>query len=240
MENEKEIKTFKIDGIRIPDKDGKVSGNHMAGYKGSLTITIGQPKKEVGHYKLFLSTKIPDHVHDLLNNQTIERNNPNNFGKSEIINTSYRDMPKTIKGTSLDTLVDRFNSIIDDYLFLVDDRNKPKKKMIFILFKRSQNSFGTYNGANAGDKSISRWSYFIGYDNGRTLYDINYKSFNTLQDKELLEYKKVEWTEEREFFIRKLTEQLEQAMKNVSNYIDKISDEKMIDELMLSDKKLLG
>ena len=239
MENEKEIKTFKIDGIRIPDKDGKVSGSSMAGYKGSLTINIGQPKMSLGKYTLNFSTKIPDHVHELINNQTIERQ-IHGVGASQSVSNRYHDFPKTISSSSLEGLVNRFNSIIDDYLFLIDDKNKPKKKMIFILFKRSQNSFGTYNGANAGDRSISRWSYFIGYDNGQTLFDINYKHFNTIQDKEILEYKKVEWTEEREFFISRLTQQLEQAMENVSNYIDKISDEKMIDELMLSDKKLLG
>lgn len=239
MEDEKEIKTFKIDGIRVPDKDGKVSGNYMAGYKGSLTIKIGQPKISLGKHTLNFSTKIPDHVHELLNNQTIERQ-VHGVGRSEQLKNSYDNMPKTISSSSLEGLVNYYDRIIDDYLWVMDNKNKPKKKMIFILFKRSKNSFGTYNGANAGDKSISRWSYFVGYDNGQSIYDINFKHFNTLQDKELLEYKKVEWTEEREFFIRKLSEQLEQAMENVSKYIDQISNEKMIDELMSSDKKLLG
>ena len=240
MEDEKEIKTFKVDGIRVPDKDGKVSGNHYAGYNGSLTIKIGQPKvSSLGTHTLNFSTKIPDHVHELLNNQTIERQE-HGIGRSEQIKNNYKDMPKTISAGSLEGLVNYYNRIINDYLWVMNDKNKPKKKMIFILFKRTKNGFGSYNGANAGDKAISRWSYFVGYDNGETLFDINQKHFNTSQDKELLEYKKVEWTEEREFFIRKLTEQLEQAMQNVSNYIDQISDEKIIDKLMLSDKKLLG
>jgi hypothetical protein len=237
---EKEIKTFKIDNIRVPDKDGNLSGNHYAGYKGSLTIKIGQPKiSSLGTYTLNFSTKIPDHVHELLNNQTIERQE-HGIGRSEQIKNNYKDMPKTINAGSLEGLVNYYNKIINDYLWVINDKKQPKKKMIFILFKRTNNGFGSYNGADAGGKAISRWSYFIGYDNGQTLFDINQKHFNTLQDKELLEYKKVEWTEEREFFIRKLTEQLEQAMQNVSNYIDQISDEKIIDQLMLSDKKLLG
>lgn len=240
MEDEKEIKTFKVDGIRVPDKDGKVSGNHMAGYNGSLTIKIGQPKvSSIGRHTLNFSTKIPDHVHELLHKQTIERQT-HGIGASQSIKHNYDSLGKTINASSLEGLINYYDSIIDDYLWVMDNKNKPKKKMIFILFKRSKNRFSSYNGADAGDKAISRWSYFIGYDNGQTLFDINQKHFNTLQDKELLEYKKVEWTEEREFFIRRLTEQLEQAMENVSKYIDQLSDEKILDQLMLSDKKLLG
>ncbi len=236
---EKEVKTFKIEGIRLPDKDGNIAGNNYAGYKGTLTITIGQPKVSLGKFTIYFSTKIPDHIHDLLNNQTIERL-IHGIGKSEPIKNSYDNMSKTIKSSSLEGLMNRFDSIVDDYLWLMDNKKKPKKKTIFILFKRHTKGFGSYNGADAGDKAISRWSYFIGYDNGQSLYDINYKYFNVLQDKELLEYKKVEWTQEREDFIIKLSNQLEQAMQNVSNYIDKLSDENMIDQIMLSDKKLLG
>lgn len=211
----------------------------MAGYNGSLIIKIGQPKISLGRHTLNFSTKIPDHVHELLKNQTIERQT-HGIGASQSIKNCYDNLGKTINASSLEGLVNYYDRIIDDYLWVMDNKNKPKKKMIFILFKRTKNKFPSYNGADAGDRAISRWSYFVGYDNGQTLFDINQKHFNTLQDKELLEYKKVEWTEEREFFIRKLTEQLEQAMENVSKYIDQLSDEKILDQLMMSDKKLLG
>lgn len=237
---EKEIKTFKIDGIRVPDKDGNVSGNHIAGYKGSLTITIGQPKKESSRsYSLLFSTKIPDYIHSELNNQAIERFR-GGIGTSNVTSNSYREMSKTIKRATLEGLLEYYNEIVDDYLWVMSNKNKPKKKVIFIIFKKGKTKVSTYNGANAGDKVFSRFSYFVGYDNGELLYDINFKTFNTYNDKELLEYKKVEWTEEREFFIRRLTEQLEQAMENVSKYIDQLSDEKILDQLMTSDKKLLG
>jgi len=239
MEDEKEIKTFKVDNIRVPDKEGKLSGNYYAGYNGSLTIKIGQPKITLGKHTLNFSTKIPDCVHELLHNQTVERQE-HGIGASQSISNNYNNLGKTINAASLEGLINYYDRIIDDYLWVMDNKNKPKKKIIFILFKRSKKGFGSYNGADAGDKAISRFSYFIGYDNGKTLYDINQKHFNTLQDKELLEYKKVEWTEEREFFIRKLSEQLEQAMENVSKYIDQVSDEKIIDQLMMSNTKLLG
>jgi hypothetical protein len=238
MENEKEVKTFKIDGIRLPDKEGNVSGNHIAGYKGTLTITISQPKKELDRYIVYFSTKIPDHIYDVLNKQTIERNRGGM--KSEMIKNTYNDMAKTIKRNSLEALVEYFNSIVDDYLWLMNNKKKPKKKTIFILFKKGLNNVSTYNGANAGSKITSRFSYFVGYDNGESLFDINFKSFNIHQDTDILEYKKIEWTKEREDFICKLNNQLEQAMQKVSDYIEQISNEKLIDILLLSDEKLLG
>jgi len=236
-------KGFWIEGIMLPDKEGKVDGNHYAGYKGKLKVSLGKPKRESGkhgkHLMLF-KTILPSHIYDLLSGRKIERSRGGLV--SEVSTNYYNNLSKTITSNSLEGLVKRFDEIVQDFLFIIQDEQKPKEKLIFVNWKSNfnKNKISNQNSSKLGNKMSMEFHYFVGYYNGRSYYDMDHKGINVLStsyESDVINYKKIPWTLEREEFFNYIFSNFEKFKNNIESFFENINP-KTIDSHMSEFKML--
>ncbi len=239
MENQEIDKPFWINGLKTPDEKGNYAGNVYAGFDGKIKVSLGKPKQsdKTSPWKMEFKTVLPDHIHAKIFDQKIERIR-DNFSKDPSKN-DYTTLKKTITAYSLEKLVERYNEIIDDYLFLMEDEKAPRQKMIFVkwnsLFRKEHKSY--FNGAKMGQSMGMDFNYFVGYFNGKTYFDIDFKIFNTHYDKDLLNYKMIPWTAEREEFFDKIYSNFETMRDKLDSFFSSLND-KTIESHMGSFKLL--
>lgn len=198
-------KGFWIDKIRVPDENGKCPGHLMTGWKGRIKVSLGKAKLDGYEWKMMFKTVLAPHIHEKLVGKSIERSRG---GLTSKVDThSYTLLGKTISSTSLDGLVKRYCDIVDDYLFLINDEQVPKEKLIFVNWKpQFDDKLQSYqNSCALGKKMSMEYHFFVGYWNGRTMFDVDHKAFNTVSyDKDLLAYERIPWTQEREDFFNNI------------------------------------
>ena len=239
MENQEIDKGFWIDGLRVPDKDGKVIGNSMAGYQGRIKVSLGKPKQEFkgSAWKMEFKTVLPEHIHEKLKGKTIERIR-DNF-KSEPNKHDYDKFAKTVTALSLERLIERYDEIIDDYLWVVADEIAPREKMIYIKWN---SKFGegrsSWNGAKMGKIMSMQFNFFVGYHNGKTHFDIDFKMFNHNYDKDIEDYKRIPWTQDREDFFEKIYVNFESLRDKLDGFFASLNVDTI--ETHMSNFKLLN
>lgn len=223
MENQEIDKPFIVDGLRVPDKDGNTKG----GYNGQLKISLGKPKREhaTGPWKMEFKFVLSDHMYAKLFGQVITRIR-DNF-RSEPDTHNYQDIKKTVTAYSLEKLLERYNDMVDDYMWLVADESSPRKKTIFVKWS---NVFASkkshWNGAMMGVSASMTFNYFVGYTNGRRHFDLNYKPFNETYDVELYkEYIQIPWSEEREEFFYAVYLNFEQLKDKLESFFSSLTPE---------------
>lgn len=234
MENHEIDKAFWVDKIRVPDKDG----NHMAGYTGRIKVALGKPKIDGGDWKMEFKTVLPDYMHEKLLDKSVLRIRDRFKGEPEL--RSYNEFKKTVVSYSLESLLKRFNEIVDDFLFIVNDENMPKEKTIYVKWKHVMGETrSSGNSAKMGKKAEFRFNFFIGYFNGQSHYDIDHKAFNTTSyDKEVLDYMRIPWTQEREDFFEKVYANFESLRDKLDAFFSGCSA-KTIDSY-ISNFKMIG
>lgn len=230
-------KGFWIEGIKLPDENGNVLGNHYAGYKGKIKVSLGKPKKDYNKYVMMFKTVLPDHIHSKLKGRTIERNRGGLSNKTEA--RSYENLQKTISAESLNVLIENFEYVVEDYLFVLQDEKMPREKTIFVRWKSNFNlaKKSYYNGSLLGKDMSMEFHYFTGYFNGRTIYDAEFREISSTRDKQIYEYKRIQWTQEREEFFDSIYSNFEKFKEKLEEFFGTL-DEKTIDTHM-SNFKLL-
>ncbi len=239
MENHESDKPFWVDNVRVPDKDGRIKGHSLTKYEGRIKVSIGKPKIDsMRKWRMEFKTVLPDYVHAKLNGLAIERMR----GGFDIEPTTnkYFNMSKTLLAYSLEALVDRYESIVDDFMFVMNDERVPKEKTIFVKWDRSvrgdMKSSG--NSAKMGKAVRMDFNFFVGYYNGRTIFDIDHKGFNSSYDPEVSKYNRIPWTQEREEFFDRIYDNFEKMCDNLDEFFEGLKPD-TIDAQLTKFKQLM-
>jgi hypothetical protein len=148
-------------------------------------------------------------------------------------------MAKTIKAHSLESLVNHYNEVIDDYLWAMADERAPREKMLYVNWdSRFGGEKSGWNGAKKGMSMNMSYNFFVGYFNGTTHFDIDFKAFHTTYDKDISSYARIPWTQSREDFFGKIYANFEALKGELDIFFDSLN-EKTIDA-HVSNFKLLG
>lgn len=214
---EETTNSYWIEGIRLPDKDGNVKGNPFTKYEGRIKITLGKPvKQSSGRMGINFKTVLPDHIHSKLLGKEVSRSRGGLNSKVET--KTYVNLTKTLSADSMEKLLNRFDEIVDDYLFLINDEKKPKVKYILIKWEHAFDSTSSrWNSAKMGKMAEISYNFFVCYHNGTTFFDIDHKAFSLSESNSLNEYRRIIWTLEREEFF-------ERVYLNFTSMGDKLND----------------
>ena len=224
-EEEQDIsKGFWIFGIMLPDADGKIQGNSYSGYRGKIKVTLGKPKREYGtsgKHMMMFKTVLPTYIYEKLNGMNIERTREG-IGRSETTTHRYVDMKKSITANSLEALTKRFDGIVQDFLFVIQDEQAPKEKLIFVNWKSDfrRDKESNQNGAKVGHAMSMSFHFFSGFYNGRSYFDIEHKPINAQSNSyecDVPNYTQIPWTQEREDFFNHI-------FANFETFKDKLDD----------------
>lgn len=245
MEDNQDVsKPFWVEKMRVPNEKGEVSGNYYAGYNGKIKVSLGKPVIDGNDVRMSFKTVLPDYIHAKLSGKVVIRIREN-FKKDP---TTHRydgkldSFSKTVTAQSLEGLVKRYYDVIDDFLWVMEDEKNTKIKMIFVklnsFMQPSKTSDG--NGAKMGKNASISYNYFVGYYNGRSIFDIDYRQFNTTTyDKDILKYKMIPWTQERENFFESIYNNFDAMRVKFDEFFTNM-DDKNIDTFINSNQKLLA
>lgn len=235
MEDAQDItKGFWIEGIHVPDENGNCPGNHFAGFKGRIKVSLGKPKRESGKHgkhMMMFKTVLPQYIFDKLHGTKIERSRGGLT--SEVSTNWYTSLKKTITSNSLEGLVERFDAIVQDYLFLLADEKAPKEKLIFVNWKSDfrRDKTSNENGAKVGHQMKMEFHFFVGYYNGRSYFDIDHKGIRVGSgnyERDVPNYIKIPWTQEREDFFNQVFDNFDTFKVKLEAFFDTLNPE-MID-----------
>jgi hypothetical protein len=241
MEEAQDItKGFWVDGIYVPDTEGKCSGNDYAGYNGRIKVSLGKPKKDVTKYVMLFKTVLPKHVYSKLHGTKVERSRG---GINPKVHThDYTEINKSITSHSLDGLVNRYNEIMQDFIFILNDEVAPKRKLIMVKYKSDFRGDRTssQNGSKIGKTMSLDFHFLVCYYNGNTFFDIDHRPINTTNgyDRDIASYSPISWTQEREDFFNTVYDNFGKFNDKLGEFFTSMND-KTIDN-HISEFKLLG
>lgn len=235
------MQDFFVEGVKVPNKDGNFKGNSFTGYEGKIKVSLSKIKIEFGIPVMLFKTSLPKHIFDKLEGTRIERNRGGII--NETSENSYVYLKKVITHKSLEGLVSKYNSIIDDYLFLLSEEKSQKTKYIFVNWKSNFNrdKKSNQNGAIIGKSMSMEYHFFVGFFNGRSYFDIEHRLINTYSnsyEKNVPNYIKIGWTQEREDFFNNIFKNFEMFKNNLEGFFETL-DAKNIDS-HISNFKLLN
>lgn len=249
---DEKIGTFNVPG-KVPYKEDEWKGE---GIKVSFSKPIMEDDMHIGghtfnwryapKFKVNFKCQLPKHVFDKINGKEVpvlfgsDRDKIRNYGGDMF----GKKFTKTLSSPTLEGLLKEFNKCTRDYNSMLKLERLCKDKKIFIKYEGQHNAKITsyQDSTDRGSKTEIQFGLMIGYGgkDGDTNYYYN-SDFTYIRDKDFeKEHTIVEWSQEREDFLRSMEAQFVKLNENLTKFTNEMSDDS-IEGLMLGGlKKLLA
>lgn len=185
------------------------------------------------------SIEIPDYLYNFLMLHPEIKKRP----ESKVV--------KTDVFSKLQSSLDHWNTLANE-LMIYDKQSINSKKYIFISFRSYQkDKRDEYQWGYTGKETSINFQYFIGYslaNSNNVFVEKKYENGNFIEIPQterrvsvhsISGFKRIEWSEEREYFLQKIESNFKQLSDNLNLYLKDLDSEKL-DSLISNNVKLLN
>lgn len=219
-DGEQELKSIPL-LLSYPKEDGgRISKSLSVKVNKLVSEQLNFYDKTSIMWSMSFSLKIPDFIHSYLLGKTVPRRGDTfTYGENYV---------KTIRKETIRGVVEAWNTIVDDYCFLLSLEKKNPEKVIFYHFDSDckDDYRSKWDGKVVGIQRSLTLKFFVGYvvsgnTSSELRYNINKQSISKTQESELYRYSFMAWSEERENFF----EYMADGMKSLIERFDTLESE---------------
>lgn len=244
MEKEEEFKSLKLK-LAWPDEKGNISGKEVR-----ISVNTVKRLDDMGHYTssmkytygMSFSAKLPDHVHAKLLGAEVPI-----LGMGRNENKIYDlKFPKTISGSSIAEVTQRWQGIMDDYRSIIAVEKMELKKVIFYQFTgKSNDTKSTWNSIKIGHTATMSYNYIIGYigmhGSEKRIHNIDNRHISRHNsDGWIYGLPHVAWTQEHEDFFVNLQKSYEAMIGKIADFEASLTNENIDNVIQNSPLLRLG